>query len=138
MGNLIELTARLLIESGRAGGARAATIRMTAAALCAGLAAVLMLAALGCAATALWIVALPSLGTVGAPLVVAATLSTVALILAIAVWLVMRHGWRRQGGAMAPQLLLSEATRLFNEHKGVALLAAVVAGMAAATNGRKL
>jgi hypothetical protein len=137
MGSLIELAARFLIESGKTGSARAAAIRMTAAALCAGLAAALMLAALGCVATALWIFTLPSLGSIGAPLLVAAMLSTVTLILTAAAWLIMRNGRSSQGAAMAPQLLLSEATRLFNDHKGVVLLAAVVAGMAAATNGRK-
>jgi len=136
MGSLIELAAWLLIESGRAGSVRAATIRMTAAAVCAAFAAVLILAALGCAATALWIFTLPSLGPVGAPLVVAAALSTLTLSLAAAAWLIMRHS-RRKLGATAPQLLLTEATRLFNEHKGAVLMAAVVAGMAAANRGRK-
>ena len=137
MGGLIKLAAWLLIESGRAGSARAAAIRMTAAALCAGLAAVLVLAALGSAATALWIFTLPSLGPVGAPLVVAAALSTATLSLATTAWLIMRHSRRRLGTATAPQLLVTEATRLFNEHKGAVLLAAVFAGMVAANSGRK-
>ncbi len=137
MGRLIELAAWLLIESGRAGSVRAATIRMTAAAICAAFAAVLILAALGCAATALWIFTLPALGPVGAPLIVAAALSSVTLSLATAAWLIMRHSRRRLGAGAAPQLLLSEATRLFNEHKGAMLLAAVIAGMAAANGGRK-
>src|SRR3990172_1679423 len=136
MGGLIKLAAWLLLEPGRPGSARAAAVRMTAAALCAGLAAVLVLAALGSAATALWIFTLPSLGPVGAPLVVAAALSTLTLSLAAAAWLIMRHS-RRKLGATAPQLLLTEATRLFNEHKGAVLMAAVVAGMAAANRGRK-
>jgi hypothetical protein len=137
MGRLLKLAAWALIESGRAGILHPPPIRMTAAALCAGLAAVLMLVALGCVATALWIFTLPSLGPVGAPLLVAASLSIVALILATAAWRIMRHGRRRPGAAAAPQLLLSEATRLFNEHKGAVLLAAVVAGMTAANGGRK-
>src|SRR3990170_2566403 len=99
MGSLIELAAWLLIESGRAGSVRAATIRMTAAAVCAAFAAVLILAALGCAATALWIFTLPSLGPVGAPLVVAAALSTLTLSLATAAWLIMRHNRRKLGTA---------------------------------------
>jgi hypothetical protein len=110
---------------------------MTAAALCAGLGAVLMLAALGSATAALWIFALPSLGPVGAPLAVAATLSTATLVLATAAWLIVRHRRRRIAAATASQLLLSEAMRLFNEHKGAVLLAAVLAGMAAANGGRK-
>ncbi len=135
--SLIELAVGALIGSGRIGGVRAAAIRMTAAALCSGLAAVLLLAALGCAATALWIFALPSLSPVGAALAVAAALSILTVILATAVWLIMLRGVRRpRVGPPAPLLLQSEATRLFSEHKGALLLAAVVAGMAAANRGR--
>ncbi len=137
MGSLIKLATWALIESDRLGSARAATIRMTAAALCAGLAAVLMLAALGCAACALWIVALPSLGPVGAPLVAAAGLSLVTLILGMTGWRIVRQGRQRPAITVAPEFLLSEATRLFSEHKGAVLLAAIVAGMAAASGGRK-
>ena len=137
MGSLIKLAAWALIESGRAGSARAATIRMSAAALCAGLAAMLVLAAFGCAATALWIAVLPALGPVGAPLVVAAGLSIVTLIVAMIGWQIVRHGRQRSGVAVAPEFLLSEATRFFSEHKGAVLLAALVAGMAAANGSRK-
>jgi hypothetical protein len=137
MGSLIKLATWALIESGRAGSARAATIRMTAAALCAGLAAVLVLAAFGCAATALWILVLPALGPVGAPLVVAASLSIVTLVLATAGWLIVRRSRPRSDVAAAPEFLLSEATRLFSEHKGAVLLAALVAGMAVANGSRK-
>jgi hypothetical protein len=137
MSSLIKLLAWGLIESGRVGNARAATIRMTTAALCAGLAVVLMLGALGCAVTALWIFMLPSLGPVGTPLAVAVTLSVAAVIMAAIVWLVWRYDRRKPDVTMAPQLLLSEATRLFSEHKGAVMLAALVAGMAAANGGRK-
>ena len=137
MGSLLKLAAWALIESSKAGAVRDATIRLTAAAFCAGLAALLMLAVLGCVATAIWTFALPSLGPVGAPLVVAAALLAVILILAMAAWLIMRHRRPRPSAAAAPQLLLREARHLFNEHKGAVLLAAVVAGMAAANGGRK-
>jgi hypothetical protein len=137
MDKLFKLAAWALIESGKAGNARAATIRMTVVAVCAGLAAVLMLGALGCAATALWIFALPSLGPSGAPLFVAASLLTFALCLAASGWIVVRHGRRKSVIAETPQLLLDEAARLFNDHKGVVLLAAMVAGMAAANGGRR-
>jgi len=137
MGSLIKLATWALIESGRAGSASAATIRMTAAALCASLAAVLALAAFGCAATALWIVTLSALGPVGAPLVVAASLAVMTLILTMTGWLIVRHGRQRLDVAVAPEFLLSEATRLFSEHKGAVLLAALVAGMAVANGSRK-
>jgi len=118
-------------------GVRTAAIRITVAALCSGLAAAVLLAALGCAAAALWIVALPSLSSVGAALAVAAALSILTVILAMAVWLIMRRGARRPRIGTAPLLLQSDATRLFSEHKGALLLAAVVAGMAAANRSRR-
>jgi len=137
MGSLIKLATWALIESGKAGSARAATVRMAAAAFCASLAVVLALAAFGCAATALWVAALPALGPVGAPLVVAIGLSIATLILAVIGWQIVRHGRQRLDVAVAPEFLLSEAMRLFSEHKGAVLLAALVAGMAVATGSRK-
>ena len=80
---------------------------------------------------------LPALGPVGAPLVVAASLSIVTLVLATAGWLIVRRSRPRPDVAAAPEFLLSEATRLFSEHKGAVLLAALVAGMAVANGSRK-
>ena len=137
MGSLIKLAAWTLIESGKSGGRRAATGRMTVAALCAGLGAALGLAVLGCAAVALWNYALPSLGPVGAPLVVATALSVVVLILALTSWRMLCRLRPASGGDMAAQLLLSEAGRLFRDHKGAMLLAAIIAGMAMANSGRE-
>ena len=140
MDRLIKLAAWALIECARAANSRTTILRLTTAAACTGLAAVLMVAALGCAAAALWIFTLPALGPVGAPLIVAATLSTATLGLAIAAWLILRRNRHPPGGATAPGSLLSEpllsgAMRLFNDHKGALLLAAVVAGMTAANGG---
>jgi hypothetical protein len=137
MGSVIQLVAWMLAESGGAARLRAATIRVTVAALCLVLAGGLMLAALGCAVTALWIASLPALGPTGASLVVAAVLLAVALILTMAAWLVMRRKPHRAGAAASPQVLLSEAARLFNEHKSAVLLAAVIAGAAAANSSRR-
>jgi hypothetical protein len=134
MGTWIELAAWVLIEAGRTGSARVATMRVTAV-VCSGLAAVLTLAMLGCLTAALWIFALPSLGAAGAPLVAAGALSAVIVSLVTAAWLITHQGWRRPANAAAPHFLLSEATRLFNDNKGSMLLAAVVAGMAAANGG---
>ena len=80
---------------------------------------------------------MPALGPVGAPLVVAAGLSIVTLIVAMIGWQIVRQGRQRSGVAVAPEFLLSEATRFFSEHKGAVLLAALVAGMAAANGSRK-
>ena len=136
MGSLIKLAAWVLIESSKAGSVRAATRRIVTAALCAGFASMLMLAAFGCAATALWNLALPALGPVGAPLIVAGTLSAATVALATAAGFLLRRG-RRRPSAATQQLLLSQASRIFNEHKGAVLLAAVIAGIAAARGGRK-
>jgi hypothetical protein len=137
MGGLIQLAMAGLIAAGKAGSVRDATLRLTAAAFCAVLAVVLLLAALACAAAALWIFTLPSLGPVGAPLAVAGTLTAVMLVMAAAAGLILRRRRPASGIDMAPQFLLSEATRLFSEHKGAVLLAAALAGMAAANGGRK-
>jgi hypothetical protein len=138
VGGFFKLAAWVLIQSRKSGATRAATGRITSAVLCAGLGGVLALAALGCAAVSLWNYALPSLGPVGAPLVVAAALSITALVLALASWRILCRRRPAPGVDMAPQLLLNEARRLFGEHKSAMLLAALIAGMAAANSGRKL
>lgn len=58
-------------------------------------------------------------------------------MLATASWLIVCRSRQKSDGAAVPRLLLSETTRLFNEHKSTVLLAALVAGMAAATGGGK-
>ncbi len=122
-----------LSELDRARGGGAARARMAGACFCAGLAVVLTPAVFGCAAAGLWMFTLPYVGPAGAPLVVAAALSILILGLAVAARLILRHGRPGSDAVPAPQLpqlLLSEAAHLFNENKGAALLAAVVAGMA--------
>jgi hypothetical protein len=142
MGSLIKLAALAFLEAGKLRQIRAATLRMMAAGLCAGLAILLMLGVLGCISAALWLSVLPSLGPVGAPLIVAGFLALLALILAAAGWLILRPKRRRAAAAatsaaLAPQMLMAEAARLFKEHKGAVMLAAVIAGMAAANGKRK-
>ena len=63
----------------------------------------------------------------------ATSLSIMILIRLAAGGLIVRRSRRESDAAIALQLLLSAATRRFNERKGAAL----VAGMAAATGGRK-
>ena len=99
MGGLIKLIASTLLATGGVDHLQATITRLVVVALCATLAAVMMLGALGCLAAALWIDTLPSLGPVGAPLVVAAAFLIVALILvAVACRL------RRPAGARRPRL----------------------------------
>jgi hypothetical protein len=134
MSSFFKLAAWMLLQSSQAGKTRLATIRMIVAVLCWGFACVSLLAALGCAAAALWILTLPALGPIGAPLIVAATFSVMALVLAASGW---RFGLRRSRAAVTPQVLQAELTRTFVENKAAVLLMALFAGMAAENSGRK-
>lgn len=134
---LLRLATMAAAASGKTGSIGRTTGRMTAAALCASLAAVSAIAAGGCAAVALWLWAIPQVGPVGAPLVAAGGLLIFCAVLMI-VALGIVHRRRRVAGSMpASGLRLEEAVRLFNENKGTVLLAALVAGLAAGNSGRK-
>lgn len=116
--------------------------RTTAAASCAALAAACATAAAGCAVAALWVFVLPEVGPVGAPLIVAAALLLVCLsLLAISRSILGRRPAPRPGAAVpaaaGPGVLIAEASRLFGESKGVALLAALLAGATAGSLDRK-
>jgi hypothetical protein len=134
MGGLIKLIASTLLATGGVDHLQATITRLVVVALCATLAAVMMLGALGCLAAALWIYTLPSLGPVGAPLVVAAALLVVTLILVGIACRVRRPGGRKAAaaGSLAPEI-----ARILKDHKGTVLLAAALAGMAAASGRRK-
>lgn len=93
------------------------------------------MAALACLLTALWIYALPYVGEVGAPAIVAAAL----LILCFALLLAIRYApkARRPRPASleaAPAQLLAEAARLIKAHKVPVIIAALVAGLIAGQN----
>jgi hypothetical protein len=138
MGSLIKLIASTLLATGGVDHLQATITRLVLVALCAALAAVMMLGALGCLAAALWIYTLPSLGPVGAPLVVAAAFLIVTLILVAVACRLRRPGWRKAAAAPAAGASLApEIARLLKEHKGTVLLAAAIAGMAAASGRRK-
>ncbi|QQS12147.1 MAG: hypothetical protein IPK81_21955 [Rhodospirillales bacterium] len=136
MGTLITLALRAAVESGAQNALRDSVMRAVIAGLCAMCAAVLTLAALGCAVAALWIHALPTLGPAGAPLAAAAALVGAALAAAGAAWLVLRRPRRRVDPTTMPRQMLAEAGRMVGQHKGAALLAALVAGMVVARGGR--
>ena len=90
-------------------------------------------AAVACGLAALWIYALPHVGAVGAPLVVAGVL----VVMVLGMLAVMRYGLKRRAppaAGLTPALLQAEATRLLKEHKGSVLVAAVLAGLVAGMN----
>jgi hypothetical protein len=110
--------------------------QLAMAAVCGIVAAILMMASVGCVATALWIWEVPRLGPVGAPLVVAAAF----LVVCLAALALARHALRPRRTESSfdatAALLLAEATRLLKEHKGAVLTAAFIAGLDAGRKGR--
>jgi hypothetical protein len=131
MGSLIKLILPALLAGGGVNHLQAAITRLVVVGLCATLAAVMMLAALGCLAAALWIYTLPCLGPVGAPLVVAGAFLILTLILVAIACRIRRPGRRKAAAAPAAASLAPELARILRENKGTVLLAAALAGMAA-------
>ena len=129
-------------ETVSAGGFGFAALRMTAAAWCGALATAFAAAAVGCAITALWVFVLPEVGPVGAPLIAAAAL----LLLCVPLFVIARSLLRRRSPRLPatavpdvalPALLMTQASRLLEENKGAALLAALLAGVTAGGLARK-
>ena len=137
MGSLIKLALSALAASSQSSAFAAFTGRMAAAALLGFIALVLAGAAWGCACAALWIALIPTLGSVGAPLVVAAVCLVFAGILALVAWLLMRRRRARLGEGLQLDALLTQAGNLINEHKLGALVVAVLAGILAGNSTRK-
>jgi hypothetical protein len=134
---VLRLATMAAAASGKTGSIGAKTGRMTAAALCASLAAVSAIAAGGCAAAALWLYAIPHVGAAGAPLVAAGGLLIFCVVLMIVARGILHYRRRAYSSAAVPGLQLEEVLRLFSENKGTVLLAALVAGLAAGNSGRK-
>jgi hypothetical protein len=136
MGSLLKLALTALAASSQTSALKLFTGRMIAALVLGGLGLLLVVAAWGCLCAAIWIWLTPSLGPVGAPLVVAAICLAAGGVLGLVAWELTR----RQRPRLAPDLnvdaLLSDAGRLINEHKGAALLAAALLGLFAG-NGRR-
>ena len=129
---------KLLGSCARSGAATiAVSVRREAiragAALVAGL---LVLAAVGCVAAAIWIYAVPYVGLAGAALISAAYLLFAGLM---TIWIsasVLKKETRPVAANLAAQTPLV-MNQLFVEHKGTLLVAALVAGMMAAESQRK-
>jgi hypothetical protein len=137
MGSLLKIALSALAASKGSSAFAAFTGRMAAAAFLGGCAVLLAAAAWACACAALWIALIPSLGPAGAPLVVAGVCLVFAGILGLIAWLLLRRRRARPADGLQLDAILTEAGRLINEHKVAALLAAALAGMLAANNGRK-
>ncbi len=107
--------------------------RAIAVIVCTILAGIFAGAAFGCAMAALWIVLLPQIGPVLAPLAVCGLLLVLALALLLTSQVVARRkvsGTAAAGAAGDPlAALATDALRLVREHKGAMLLSAVLAGL---------
>jgi len=137
MGGLLKLALTALAASSQTTALKEFTGRMMAALVLAGLALALAAAAWGCLCAAIWIWLTPSLGPVGAPLVVAAICLIVGGILGLLAWGLARRRRPRPAPDLNVEALLSDAGRLFNEHKGAALLAAALLGLFAGNSRRR-
>lgn len=92
-------------------------------------AAVCAAAAMFCAIAAIWIYAITFVGPVGAPLIVAALLAVMSAIFLVVRRSAIRPHRPPPSPDPVPAILLAEATQLLKDHKGLTLLAAVLAGL---------
>jgi hypothetical protein len=136
MGSLLKLALSALASS-QSPALRIFTGRFLAAGLLAGLALILVAVAWGCLCAALWLGLTPSLGPVGAPLVVAGVCVVFAAILGLVAWNLTRRRRPPVSPALQAEALLAEASRLISEHKGAALLGAALIGMMAGSGRRR-
>jgi hypothetical protein len=119
-----------LAQAGLARGGQAAG-RISMAALAGVLASVAAMASIGCALTALWIIAVPHLGSAWTALVLAGVLAVLCLaLLALAFAMV-----RRDRRPLRFEQDAAASARMFNEHKGAMMIAALIAGLGAGSGG---
>ena len=128
--------AHLLVSSSAAAlavPARRAAIRTTAGIFT----SVFAMAAVGCAAAALWIFEIPQLGHAGAAAAVSGLFVLLGvLVIAIAAWLL--SGTKPSRLLPSSQTLpLVEASQLFRDNKSAVIVGAIVAGMIVAEGRRR-
>jgi hypothetical protein len=126
---MLELLSSLL-RRGPAGSLHAASRRMGLILFYAILAAIVAIAALGCAIAAIWLALLPAIGPVWTPLLIAAALAGIAAILVLLIASHRRGRGRRSDGE-GPATLSSAILR---DHKSSLLLGAALVGMLAGSD----
>jgi len=111
---------------------------MATAGFCAVVAAAALVGALGAAIAALWLWVLPFLGPAGTALAMAIVMGLVAAGL-IAVACKRMKPLDSEDGVTDPDIdvLLDEGLRIYRNHKGLALAAALVAGLASGIGKRR-
>ena len=128
MSDLIKIGLALL-GTGAARDARRSIISFVRSTLLQMGAAVCALAAVGCAAGALWIYAAPILGGAGALLTIAGVFAVIALGAVGLAWNAGKTPPRRPSQGSGGEALLGEAANLLRQHTGSALIAALLAGV---------
>jgi hypothetical protein len=136
MGSVLKLVEALLALGRFASGLGAALRRGSIALACLAIAALLVLAAIGCAVAALWLYLLPLLGNVGAPLAAAGALIVVALVLLLVASRVLR-GRRPDARAASGDAVVADLAQLVKGHKLETLVAALTAGLVAGAPSAK-
>jgi hypothetical protein len=136
MGGLLRLVEALLSLGRFTSGLGAMLRRGSIALVCLLIAALLAVAALGCAVAALWIYLLPLLGKVGAPLAAAGALVVIAVVLLFVASRVLRTH-RPHSPAISGDAVAADLARLIKEHKLEALVAALTAGLVAGAPSAK-
>jgi hypothetical protein len=131
MGGLLRLAEALLALGRFTSGLGAALRRGSIALACLLAAALLAIAAIGCAVAALWIYLLPLLGRVGAPLAAAGALAVLAVALLLIARFVLGARPSRAQATGDGTAAAAALARVIKEHKLDMLIAAVTAGLVA-------
>jgi hypothetical protein len=126
--DLVKL-ALALLQSGAARNAQQSIKSLIRVALLQTVAAFCVIAALGCALGALWIYAAPILGGAGALLAGAIVFGVMALVAFGLAWRTEKSRSRSPALGSAGDATLAAATSLFKQHVGLALVAALLAGV---------
>jgi hypothetical protein len=127
MENIIKVALMLLADR-RPGEASGAT-RITTGALCSGFAFMTMAAGIACGLAALWMFLEPRIGHVGAALTVASILLVLSGILLLVARSMFTPDEDIPAGPAIGEELMDELRAGFEENKGLALMAALVAGL---------
>ena len=126
-GDLVKL-ALVLLQTGAARNAQQSITRLVRVALLQMAAAFCAIVAFGCALGALWVYAAPILGRAGALLAGAGFFAAIALVALGLAWQAGRTRSRPPAPASGDALLAGAAS-LFKQHTGLALIAALLAGV---------
>ena len=126
--DLVKL-ALAVLQTGAARNARQSVKSVVRFALLQTVAALCVIASLGCALGALWTYAAPILGGVGALLAAAGVFGVIALAALGLAWRAGKMRSRSPALGSGGDASLAAAASLFKQHTGLALVAALLAGV---------